>query len=117
MTDDRWEQFVEDGKTRFKDVVVKDETWSDDRGDEIQTGTQNVIEFTLPRDGVEDRYRIVRENRPVVLDKQMRYSHRQGDTAQTKNILSETELSHKLRVYKEDDYGDWQEITAGELGL
>ena len=47
MTDDRWEQFVEDGKTRFKDVVVKDETWSDDRGDEIQTGTQNVIEFTL----------------------------------------------------------------------
>ncbi len=115
MTDERWEQFEEDAKKRFTDVVIKDETWSDDRGDEIQTGTQNVVEFSLP--GTTDRYRVVRENRPLVLDKKLHYSHRQGDTARTEYILSDTELSHKLRVYKEDDYGDWQEITAGELGL
>lgn len=115
MTDDRWEQFVEDAQKRFTNVNVMDETWSDDRGDEIRTGTQNVVEFNLP--GTTDRYRVVRENRPVVLDKIQHYSHRQGDTARTEYILSETELSHKLRVYKENDYGDWEEITAGELGL
>lgn len=115
MTDERWEQFVEDGKKRFADMVVLEETWSDDRGDEIQTGTQDAVEFTLP--GTTDRYRVVRENRPLVLDKKLHYSHRQGDTAQTQYILSDTELSHKLRVYKEDDYGEWQEVTAGELGL
>ena len=117
MAADRWEQFVEDGKTRFKDVVVKDETWSDDRGDEIQTGVQNVMEFTLPGTGIQDQYRVVRENRPMVLDKKLHYSHRQGDTARTEYVLSDTEMSHKLRVYKEDDYGEWQEVTAGALGL
>ncbi len=115
MTDDRWEQFTEDSKTRFKDVTIMDETWSEEHGGEIQSGTQNVVEFTLPTNG--DRFRVVRENRPVVLDKKMHYSHRQGDTAQTQYILSDTELSHKLKVYKEDDYGEWQEIRAGELGL
>jgi hypothetical protein len=115
MTDERWEQFVADGSKRFGNAVVKDETWSDDRGDEIQTGIQNVMEFTLP--GTTDRYRVVRENRPLILDKKLHYSHRQGDTAQTEYVVSDTELSHKLRVYKEDDYGDWQEITAAELGL
>ncbi|HEX3099554.1 MAG TPA: hypothetical protein VHQ41_01110 [Patescibacteria group bacterium] len=115
MTDDRWEQFTEDSKTRFKDVIMMDETWSEEHGDEIQTGTQNVVEFTLP--GTGDRFRVVRENRPLVLEKKLLYSHRQGDTAQTKYVLSDTEFSHKLRVYKEDDYGEWQEVTAGALGL
>ncbi len=115
MTDDRWEQFTEDSKTRFKDVVIKDETWSDDRGEEIQTGIQNVVEFSLP--GTGDRFRVVRENRPLVLDKKLHYSHRQGDTARTEYVISDTELSHKIKVFKEDDYGDWQEVKAGELGL
>jgi hypothetical protein len=115
MTDQRWEQFVEDGKTRFKDVEIRDETWTDDHGEEVRTGIQNVMEFTLPT--TNDRYRVVRENKPVVLDKIQHYSHRQGDTARTEWLLSDTELSHKIKVYKEDDYGEWQEVTAGELGL
>lgn len=107
MTDERWEQFIETAQDRFEDVGVSIE--------QTDEGSNNVLEFTMPQN--RDRYKVVRENRPVVLDKIQHYSHRAGDTARTEYVLSDTEFSHKMRVYKEDDYGEWQEVTAGELGL
>ncbi len=115
MTDERWEQFVEMAHDKFENVGVSAEKWDDSYGDQDISGTNNVVEFSLPATG--DRFKVVRENKPVILDKKQHYSHRQGDTARTEYVLSDTELSHKLKVYKEDDYGDWKEVTAGELGL
>ncbi len=107
MTDDRWAEFIESAQDRFEDVGVTIE--------QTDNGTNNVCEFTLPTAG--DRYKVVRENRPVVLDKKQHYSHRAGDTARTEYILSDTEFSHKIKVYKEDNYGEWEEISAERLGL
>ena len=116
MTDERWEQFIETAQDRFEDVGVSIEKWiEDDHGNGVENGTKNVVEFTMP--GTGDRYRVVRENRPAVLDKKQHYSHRQGDTARTEYILSDTEFSHKVRVYKEDNYGEWEEVRAESLGL
>jgi hypothetical protein len=114
MTDERWEEFVESAKQRFEDVDVKNEPWEESFGGQATSGTNNAVEFTMP--GTGDRYKVVRENKPVVLDKKQHYSHRQGDTARTEYVLSDTELSHKIRVYKED-YGDWDEVRADSLGL
>lgn len=113
MTDERWEQFIETAKSTFQNVVVNTEDLQDPSG-EYAPGSADIVEFTMPGSG---KYKVVRENKPVVLDKKMHYSHRQGDTARTEYILSDTELSHKVRVYKEDDYGEWEEVRAESLGL
>lgn len=116
MTDERWEQFVETAQGRFENVGITLEKWhEDDHGNAVENGTKNVVEFNLPNGG--DRFRVERENRPAILDKKQHYSHRQGDTARTEYVLSDTEFSHKVRVYKENDYGDWEEVRAESLGL
>jgi len=111
MTDERWDQFIEMAKGKFQNVSVRQEDLLGPTG-EVQ-GKSEVVKLTIP--GMGD-FQVVRENRPVVLDKKMHYSHRQGDTARTEYVLSDTEFSHKVRVYKDVD-DEWEEISADTLGL
>lgn len=115
MTDERWEQFIETAQNRFENVGISIDKLEDSHGNLVEDGTKNIVEFTMPQTG--DIYQVVRENKPAVIDKKQHYSHRQGDTARTEYILSATEFSHKIRVYKENDYGDWEEVKAESLGL
>lgn len=108
MTNERWEEFVESAKQRFQDVELATE-----KGEE-ENVTVDVLMFSMPGGG---SFKVERENRPVVLDKKQHYSHRQGDTARTEYVLSETEFSHKVKVFKENNYGDWEEIVPDALGL
>ncbi len=114
MTDERWEQLVDMAKKNFRNVelLTEDLVVSTADGPQVQ-GTRDVLTFDTDK----GRFQLVRENRPAVLEKKMHYSHRQGDTAQTEYKFSDTEFSHKLRVYQEDDMGDWQEVTLSDLGL
>lgn len=114
MTNERWEEFVEGIKNQYDDYSIRHEEWEVEYGEQRDGASVDILEFTGPD---KNRYKLVRENTPLVLDKKHHYSHRQGDTARTEYVLSDTELSHKLKVYKEDDYGDWQEITPSALGL
>ena len=115
MNDDRWQQLVEMAKKNFKDVTLTTEDLMVETMDGPQNqGTQDVLIFDHV-DGV--RYKLVRENRPVVLEKKQHFSHRAGDTARTEYKFSDTEFSHKLRVFKEDDLGEWEEITLDKLRL
>lgn len=114
MTEDKWQEIVEMAKKNFRgaklsheDLIVQKE-----EGPEKQ-GTQDILEFQHPNG---DRYKLVRENKPVVLEKKEMYSHRAGQSAQAQYKFSETELSHKLKVYKEVDF-EWEEITLNSLGL
>lgn len=111
MTDERWEQFVEMAKGKFQNVSVAEEDLLSPAG-EVQ-GKSDVVNLTIPGMG---SFQVVRENKPVVLDKKQFYSHRQGDTARTEYVLSDTELSHKIRVFKEVD-DEWEEVSADALGL
>jgi hypothetical protein len=114
MTDDKWEQLVEMAKQHFKSVSLRTESLIMDTPEGPQEqGTEDILEFENPS----GRFRLVRENRPVVLEKKMLYSHRQGDTARAEYKLSDTELSHKLRVYKEGEFDEWDEVTLDKLGL
>lgn len=115
MTNEKWEQLVEMARKNFAGVSLKTEDLAVETQDGIQNrGTQDILEFDHPAGGC---YRLVRENRPVILEKKEHFSHRAGDTARTEYKTSDTEFSHKLRVYKELDFDEWEEITLDKLGL
>lgn len=105
MTDDKWEQLVELAKQHFKNVSLHTE--------ELEQGTEDILEFENPS----GKFQVVRENTPVVLEKKQHYTHRPGDTARTEYKFSDTELAHKIYVYKEDYNGEWEEVTLDKLGL
>ena len=114
MNDDRWQQIVEMAQKNYEDVELYTEPLIVDTPDgEEEQGTEDILEF----DNAGGRFRLVRQNKPAVLEKKQHYSHRQGDTARTEYVLSDTEMSHKLFVYKENMYGDWEEISLDKMGL
>jgi len=115
MQDERWQQLVEMARTHFKNVRLSKEDIIVATEDGPQKrGTQDVLLFDHPSG---DKYKLIRENRPVVLEKKQHFSHRMGDTARTEYKHSDTEFSHKLRVYKEVGFDEWDEITLDRLGL
>ncbi|HVY67375.1 MAG TPA: hypothetical protein VHA30_00545 [Patescibacteria group bacterium] len=114
MQDDKWQQLVETAQKHFPPAVLTREDLIAETPDgPLKQGTQDVLVFKNPA----GRFKLVRENRPVVLEKKELYSHRAGQSAQTQYKLSETEYSHKLKVYREADFDEWEEITLDSLGL
>lgn len=111
MNDTQWEDLVERIKDKFENFSVKNESWEVAYGEERHGASVDTLEFSHPSAG---SFKVVRENTPLVLDKKHHYSHRQGDTARTEYVLSDTEQSHKLKVYR-DDGGDWEEVSASDL--
>lgn len=114
MNNERWQQFVELAKDQFEDVeVYTEDIFVQTQDGPEQQGTKDVLSFE--RNG--DRYVLERENKPLVLEKKMHYAKRATDTARTEYVLSDTEFTHKLRVYKETMSGDLEEISTEALGL
>lgn len=108
MNTEQWEQLVERLQSNFPGAKVFTE---DLEG--VENGKAEIVEFNAPH----GRFRIVRENRPLVLEKKLHYSHRPGDTARAEYKFSDTEFTHKLRVYKESNDYEWEEVTLDQLGL
>ncbi len=94
------------------EISTEDLTVQTMDGPEVR-GTIDTLIFE--RDG--DRFKLERENKPVVLERTEHFAKRATDTARVEYKFSESEFSHKLRVYKENDNGDWEEISADSLGL
>jgi len=115
MQDDRWQQLVEMAQAHFKGVKQYTEDLIMDTQDgPVKQGVGEVVEFDHA-DG--KRYKLVRENKPIVLEKKELFSHRAGQSAQTQYKFSDSEFSHKLRVYKEVDFDEWEEVTLDKLGF
>ncbi|MDP4001310.1 MAG: hypothetical protein Q8P83_03655 [bacterium] len=110
MTDEKWEQLKEETERKFK----VEKKGREDLLLETADGTikQGEIEFMIFLSPL-GRTKLARESKPVVLDKKFIYSHRGGDAARTEYELSDTEFTHKLKVYKwDDDEDQWSEIDA-----
>jgi len=114
MLEEKWEQLVEMAKKHFSNVSLETEEiiFQSEDGPEHR-GTKDILTFS----NGSGRFRLVKENKPAVLGKTEHFSHRMGDTARTEYKLSATEMTHKLRVYKEVAFDDWDEITLDSLGL
>ncbi len=114
MQDDKWQDLVETAQKHFKFVTLTNEDLVMDTQDgPVIQGNQDVLIFTNPA----GKFKVVRENKPVVLEKKELYSHRAGQSAQALYKFSATEFSHKIRVFKEIDFDEWDEITLDRLGL
>ncbi|OGE89029.1 MAG: hypothetical protein A3J07_04560 [Candidatus Doudnabacteria bacterium RIFCSPLOWO2_02_FULL_49_13] len=110
MIDDKWEALKEELHRKFKveDAHFEDMIMQTADGPVI-TGKAEVLIFPTPL----GKIKLVRESKPVVLDKKEFYSHQQGKAARVEYKFSETEFSHKIKAYKWDDYNDeWKEIDA-----
>lgn len=108
MNDEKWEQLKDRLGKRFE---VLDERHGDLMADtpegEVKQGEQDIVVVHTPA----GKIRLVREIRPLILEKKMHYTHRQGQSAQVEYLLSDTEKTYKLRVFKWIDLeDDWQEI-------
>ena len=114
MIEEKWQQLVEAAKQHFNNVsLTREDLIMDTQDGPIKQGTQDILIFENPA----GRFKLIRENKPVVLEKKELFSHRAGQSAQTQYKFSQSEFSHKLRVYKEVDFDDWEEITLDKLGL
>jgi hypothetical protein len=114
MQNDKWQDLIDTAKKHFKNVSLSTEDLIMDTQDgPVTTGTQDILIFENPA----GKFKLVRENKPVVLEKKELYSHRAGQSAQNIYKFSSTEFSHKLRVYKEVDFDEWDEITLDRLGI
>lgn len=114
MQDEKWEELIETAKKHFQNVslTVEDLIKDTPEGEQVE-GAQEILEFK----NAGGHFRVVRENRPVVLEKKQFFSHRMGDTARSEYKFSDTEFSHKLKVYKEVDFDEWEEMTLSSLGM
>ena len=114
MQDEQWEQLKENIKGKFK--VPEENT--EDLIVETAEGPvkQGFVEFLIVETPM-GRMKLTRESRPVVLGKKFHYSHRAGISARTEYKFSDTDFTHKLRVYKwNEEYDNWEEIDASAFG-
>jgi hypothetical protein len=114
MTDEKWQMLIENVKKNFSNVSISTEDLFAKTADgEVKQGTQDILQF----ENEQGRFRVVRQNKPVLLEKKMHFSHRQGDSARTEYKFSDTELSHKILVYKEDNMGEWQSLSTESMNI
>lgn len=113
MDNDRWEQLVLNLKRKFKVLDEQNEDLLVDVGEEkSKQGEQNVLVVLTPL----GKMRLVREIRPLVLEKKLHYSHQQGKSANFEYKFSDTEKTYKLRVYKwNDEEDEWIEIKSDSV--
>jgi len=110
MQDEQWDQLKENLRSKFE-VEKEDEEdlLAETSEGLVKQGNTEVLIVKTPM----GRIKLARESRPVVLDKKFIYSHRAGQAARTEYTFSDTEFSHKLKVYKWDDNDEqWKEIDA-----
>lgn len=107
MNDEKWDVLCE----RLEEQYPELNRYREDLEDGA-TGYQEVLEF----DGPAGPMRVIRVSKPAVVDVQHHYSHRQGATATTEYTFSDTEMTHKVHVYREVD-GEWEEMDASSMGL
>lgn len=107
MTEEKWDQLCE----RLEEQYPELERYREDLEGE-HAGFREVLEF----EGPVGQMRVVRVSKPAVTDVQHHYSHRQGATASTEYKFSDTELTHKVHVYREVD-GEWEEMDASSMGF
>ncbi len=114
MTDEKWQQLIDVAEMQFNNVEKKTEDLIGETPDGPQKqGTRDILIF----ENSVGRFKLERESRPKILSKKEHYTHRPGDTSRTEYQLSDTEMSHKLLVFKDEGFDDWEEITLDKIGL
>jgi hypothetical protein len=113
MTDEKWNDLLDTLSQKFDLKRESEETITkDDIGNEMLNEIDRVS-FDSPMGG----FKIERITRPVILDKKTHYSHTAGTKGLVEYILSPTEKTHKVTVYKKGETGNWEELNINSENL
>ncbi len=110
MQEDKWIDLIDNLEIKFGQLDRKSQktTSEDDTGHKIDT-FEEWVEFDTPM----GRMKLSRITRPMIIDKKFHYTHSAGGKGKVEYITSDTEKSHKTKLYKWDDFkDDWQEIET-----
>jgi hypothetical protein len=115
MQDEKWENLLDNLEIKFGKLERKrsKSTSEDDVGHEI-TAIDEWVEFDSPI----GKMKLVRTTRPMIIDKKFHYTHTGGSKGKVEYVLSDTEKSHKVTLYRWNDIkNDWLEVEQpkGEL--
>jgi hypothetical protein len=114
MTDDKWDVLIEQAKANFGDVSVSTEDLIVETEDgPVRHGTQDVLEFSTDHGA----FRVIRENRSRMLEKKTHHFNRQSDTSESEYTFSDTDFTHKLRIFALDDDDEYKELESENLNI
>lgn len=114
MTDDKWDLLIEQAKVNFDDVSVYTEDLIVETEDgPIRHGTQDVLEFSTDH-GV---FRVIRENKSRMLEKKTHHFNRQSDTSESEYTFSDSEFTHKIRIFALDEDDEFKELESSDLNI
>lgn len=105
MNDEQWGRLLDSLELKFELKKEKEDFKTEDDLGHVFNNQLEKIEFATP-DG---EFKIERTTRPLILDKKVHYGKSSSGQGKTEYIVSDTEKSHKVSLYKYED-GDWIEI-------
>lgn len=112
MQDEQWIDLIEKIKEKNEVEREKEEiVTKDDVGNEMINQIDRLIFSTDIGD-----FKIERVTRPQIIDKKVHYSHTAGAKGLVEYILSPTEVTHKVTIYKKNGH-DWEELSIGADSL
>lgn len=105
MNDDKWLNVIDTIEEMF-DVTErkKEKIQSEDGNDEEH---EWVI---FEKKGI--KMKLERVSKPRILDRKEHFSRRAGTSSQTEYIVSDTEKSHHVHLYRENGSNGWEEIDT-----
>lgn len=104
MTDEKWENLVEQIQRKFGiEARTQNEPVED-------AGVREVVVFKSPA----GKMKLERVSRPIVLDKRILYSKRAASGRSVEYTYSPTEKSHRERLFRWTGT-DWVEMDLGAI--
>lgn len=115
MQDEKWENLIDNLEIKFGKLSRKSQTTvsTDDIGHEIKS-EEEWVEFETPL----GKMKLSRVTRPMIIDKKFHYTHTGGGKGKVEYVLSDTEKTQKVTLYKWNSLNnEWQEVKTpdGEL--
>ncbi len=93
------------------DVQKRQESRSDDLGNELVSDI-DYVDFEMEG----NEFRVEKVTTPMILDKKTHYSHGSGNHTTVEYVLSDTETTTKIRVFKKDG-DEWEEVKTDNLSF
>ncbi|OGY48484.1 MAG: hypothetical protein A3J65_01170 [Candidatus Buchananbacteria bacterium RIFCSPHIGHO2_02_FULL_45_11b] len=104
MTDERWENIID----RIKDNFELTDRHAEDLPEKDGRGTAEIVEFIGPL----GKMKLERTTQPLLLGKKTLGSKRIGSQTTVEYLYSDTETTHRFRVFRYDEVNDnWQEMA------
>jgi hypothetical protein len=114
MTQERWDNLTEmiEAKFGIDERHTEELDLGEDAAKKPIKGEKEVIEFQGPM----GKMKLERITKPLVLDKKTRYTRRIGSQTKVDYVYSETEKTHRLKVYRFINE-EWEEVKADTFGI